>query len=93
MECETHIYVYNFVTRELEYELDLKTKLASVSISQNSRYLLVHNVAGDARMIDLDTRETVRTFKSGEKAEEFAIRASYGGASESFVAIGSEGMS
>jgi hypothetical protein len=77
MECETHIYVYNFVTRELEYELDLKTKLASVSISQNSRYLLAHNVVGDARMI----------------AEEYAIRASYGGANESFVAIGSEGTS
>jgi hypothetical protein len=92
MECETHIYVYNFVTRELEYELDLKTKLASVSISQNSRYLLAHNVAGDARMIDLDTRETARTFRSGEKAGNFVIRAAYGGANESFVVIGSEGM-
>lgn len=91
MECETHLYVYNFVTRELEYELDLKTKLASVSISQNSRYLLAHNVAGEARMIDLDTRETVRAFKSGEKAGQFVIRAAYGGANESFVVIGSEG--
>ncbi|KAE9364323.1 WD domain-containing protein [Stipitochalara longipes BDJ] len=90
MECETHIYVYNFVTRELEYELDLKTKLASVSISQNSKYLLAHNVAGEARMIDLDTRETVRMFKSGEKAGQFVIRAAYGGANESFVVIGSE---
>jgi len=92
MECETHIYVYNFVTRELEYELDLKTKLASVSISQNSKYLLAHNVAGEARMIDLDTRETVRMFKSGEKAGLFVIKAAYGGANESFVVIGSEGM-
>jgi WD40 repeat protein len=92
MECETRIYVYNFVTRELEYELDLKEKLASVSISQNSRYLLAHNVAGEARMIDLDTQETVRVFKSGEKAGRFVIRAAYGGANESFVVIGSEGM-
>ncbi|KAI6717301.1 WD domain-containing protein [Diplocarpon mali] len=90
MENETHIHVYNFVTRELQYEMDMKVTMSSVSISQNSRFLLVHKVDGEARMLDLDTRETVRSFKSGAKGGHFVIRATYGGANESFVIFGSE---
>lgn len=94
MGHETFVHVYNFVTRELEYELDMKAVgLSSVSISQNSRYLLVNKSDGEARMIDLDTRETYRTFKSGAKGGNFIIRATYGGANESFVIFGSEGSS
>ncbi|PBP21269.1 WD domain-containing protein [Diplocarpon rosae] len=90
MENETHIHVYNFVTRELQYEMDMKVTMSSVSISQNSRFLLVHKVDGEARMLDLDTRETVRSFRSGAKGGHFVIRATYGGANESFVIFGSE---
>lgn len=92
MEHVDHVYVYNFVTRELEYEINLKVKLISVAISQNSQYLLVNKSGGEARMFDLDTRETVRVFKSGNKQAEFVIRAAFGGAHESFVVTGSEGM-
>jgi len=92
MDNEKHIHVYNFVTRELEYEMDLKTNLSSVSISQNSRFLLVNKIDGEARMLDLDTRETVRSFRSGEKGGAYVIRAAFGGANESFVITGSEGM-
>ncbi|EKD13335.1 WD domain-containing protein [Drepanopeziza brunnea f. sp. 'multigermtubi' MB_m1] len=90
MDHETHIHVYNFVTRELEYEIDMKANMSSVSISQNSRYLLVNKTDGEARMIALDTRETYRSFKSGAKGGNFVIRATYGGANESFVIFGSE---
>lgn len=93
MDNETHIHVYNFVTRELEYEMDMKVNMSSVSISQNSRFLLVNKVDGEARMLDLDTREPIRSFKSGVKGGHFVIRATYGGANESFVIFGSEGMS
>lgn len=91
MDNETHLHVYNFVTRELEYELDMKTTMTSVSISQNSRYLLVNKTDGEAQMLDLDTQATVRSFKSGAKGGNFVIRATYGGANESFVIFGSEG--
>jgi len=92
MDHKVHIYVYNFITHEREYKLNLKTQPVSVSISQDSRYLLTHNVAGDARIIDLDTRETVRTFWSGKGSQDFLIRAGYGDTNESFVVIGSEGI-
>lgn len=90
LDNETKIYVYNFVTRELEYQLDLKYKMGSVSISQNSRQLLVNKLNGEIRMIDLDTRQTIREFKSGEDGGHYVIRSSFGGANESFVVVGSE---
>ncbi|KAF7866814.1 hypothetical protein EAF04_005656 [Stromatinia cepivora] len=90
IEHMTHLYVYNFVTRELEYELDLKVQLCSISISHNSRHLLVHCCTGETRMLDIETGETVRSFVSGDKGGEFIIRSSFGGANESFVVSGSE---
>jgi hypothetical protein len=93
MNHEHHIHIYNFVTRELEYEIDLKVKLASVAISQNSKYLLINEIGGEARMFDLDSRETVRSFNTGDRQGEFIIRGTYGGATESFVVTGSKGMS
>jgi WD40 repeat protein len=92
MENETHIHVYNFMTRDLVYELDMKSKMGSVSISQNSRHLLVNKLDGEAQLLDLNTREIMVCYPNGEKGNEYAIRASFGGANESFVVIGSLGM-
>lgn len=86
-----HVHVYNFVTRELEYEINLKKDLGSVSISQDSRLLLVNKTDGEAQMLDIETRETIRTFSTGKRVGKFIIRSSYGGANESFVITGSEG--
>lgn len=91
MENETRIFVYNFVTRELEYELDMQVKMGSISISQDSRYLLINKLDGEAKMLDLETRENVRNFRSPDKGGHWIIRAAYGGANESFVVTGSEG--
>jgi hypothetical protein len=92
MENVDHVYIYNFVTRELEYEINLKVKLLSVAVSQNSQFLLVNKNDGESRMFDLDSRETVRVFNSGDRQAKFIIRAAFGGANESFVITGSEGM-
>lgn len=90
MDNANHLHVYNFVTRELEYEMDLKVKLSSVSISQDSRYILVSKTDGEARMIDIETHEPTKNFV-GQKGGEFVIRSTFGGANESFVVSGSEG--
>lgn len=91
MDNERRICVYNFVTRDLEYELESSSSNCSVAISQNSRYLLVNTVDGEPRMVDLDTQEKVRSFQTKQSGKEYIIRASYGGANESFVVHGSEG--
>ena len=91
MSNETEIYIYNFVTREMESEMDLKVKLGSVSISQDSKYLLVNKVTGTAEMFDIHTQEPIRVFNSGDPGGNFVIRSAFGGANESFVILGSEG--
>lgn len=92
MEHADRVYIYNFITRELEYEINLKVKLASVAVSQNSQHILVNKNDGESRMFDLNTRETVRIFSSGDRQAAFIIRTAFGGANESFVITGSEGM-
>ncbi|XXG99788.1 hypothetical protein Hte_006129 [Hypoxylon texense] len=84
-----HIYVYNFVTRELEYQMDLQVRLTSITISQNSRHLLVNHNNGVAQLIDLVLREPVQSY-AGFTGGQWMIRSSFGGANESFVISGSE---
>ena len=91
MDNEKHVYVYNFVTRELEYDMDMKVDLASVSISQDSKLLLVNRMDGEARMFGIETRETIRSFRSGDRGGKYIIRSTFGGANESFVITGSIG--
>jgi WD40 repeat protein len=93
MTNETQIYIYNFVTRELENEMDLEVKMGSISISHDSRFLLVNKLNGEAQMFDIQTQESVRTFVSGDTTGNYVIRSTFGGANESFVIVGSESAS
>ncbi|KAI0381849.1 WD domain-containing protein [Hypomontagnella monticulosa] len=86
----TQIHVYDFNTRELAYQMDLQVRLTSISISQNSRHLLVNHNNGVAQLIDLFAREPVNSY-TGFTSENFMIRSTFGGANESFVMSGSEG--
>jgi len=61
-----------------------------VSISQDSRSLLINKTDGEAQMLDIETRETIRIFNTGDRVGKYIIRASYGGANESFVTTGSD---
>ncbi|KAG6041249.1 hypothetical protein E4U41_005290 [Claviceps citrina] len=85
----TTIYIYNALTQELEYEVDLGTQPTSLSISQDSRSLLVNKADSEAQLIDLATGTTLHKFL-GHKMDRFIIRSSFGGANESFVVSGSE---
>ncbi|TAQ86763.1 hypothetical protein B7494_g4927 [Chlorociboria aeruginascens] len=90
MGHERHIFVYNFITRELEYEMDFGVNLCSLGISQNSRYLLINQTDAKTRLFDINTRETLHIFSSGGEPGRNAIRSTFGGANESFVVSGSE---
>ncbi|KAK2679327.1 WD40 repeat [Fusarium oxysporum f. sp. vasinfectum] len=83
------IHVYNAVTRELEFDMELKARPTSVNISQDSRHLLVNKCDGEAQLIDLLTRNSVQKF-FGHTGGDYLIRCSFGGANESFVLSGSE---
>lgn len=94
ISCDQHLYVYNLASRERELEvvINLEAKICSIDMSQNLRHAIIHCQTGETRMYDLETGELVRTFVSGDKGGEFVIRSVFGGANESFIVTGSEGM-
>lgn len=85
------IYVYNFVTREEQYRLQLKSDMTSLSISRDSRYMLINMTDNEVHMIDIETAIVVRKF-TGQKQGKCVIRSTFGGADEKLVLSGSEGM-
>ena len=89
---EARILVYDFQTREKigEWLLD-DVKLSSVSISRDCRHMLVSMIPNKVRLMEIDTGEVVQRYQ-GQVQTQFIIRSSFGGANESFVASGSEGM-
>jgi len=90
MDERNWLHVYNFLTRELEYEWDLKVRPTSVSISQDSRFLLVNKTDGEAQLIDITTRDAIQKYR-GHSGGEYIVRSGFGGANESFVISGSDG--
>lgn len=90
MDNESHIHVYNFMTRQLLYDLDLQADLSSVSVSQDSQHALVRKTDGEIVLLDIDTKRIVQRY-TGQKKGEYVIRSSFGGADERYVISGSEG--
>lgn len=92
ISSECQIFVYNFLTREEEYSILLRTKMTCLSISRDSRYMLVNMADNEVQLIDIETAEIVRRFL-GQKQAAYVIRSSFGGADENLIISGSEGIS
>lgn len=89
-EVEPKLHVYNFHTREEEYCLSLSSKPTSVTVSADSRQMLVNLAEGQIQLVDIETTEIIRRYR-GHKQGQFIIRSIFGGAAENFVVSGSEG--
>ncbi|KAF2841192.1 WD40 repeat-like protein [Patellaria atrata CBS 101060] len=87
---ETRILVFDFVTKEklVEWRID-DVKLTSVTISADSRRMLVSMNESKIRLMDIDTGQILQGF-DGNRQSNFIIRSSFGGAGEGFVVSGSE---
>lgn len=92
-DTEEKIHVYDFHTHEEEYCLSLDGDATSIAVSHDSRYLLVGITGGQIQLIDIETSEVIRHFKSQKMSElsNYIIRSTFGGASETCVLSGSEG--
>ncbi|ROW09133.1 hypothetical protein VPNG_05780 [Cytospora leucostoma] len=89
MDDKKHIYVYDFVTRDLKYEMELASRPTSVSITEDSKYLLVNKQDGEAQLYNIINRAAVQKYV-GHSVGDYVIRSDFGGAHESFVISGSE---
>jgi len=90
ISSERQIFVYNYPTKEQLYCIVLRTKMTCVSISKDSRYMLVNMADGEVQLIEIETAEITRRFL-GQKQREYVIRSSFGGADENLIISGSEG--
>lgn len=90
MDERCSLHIYNFATREHVYDLELNARSTSLSISRDSRHMLVNKTDNEALLIDIETRETVQKY-TGQTGGQFTIRSGFGGANENFVISGSEG--
>ncbi|KAK8184641.1 WD40-repeat-containing domain protein [Phyllosticta citribraziliensis] len=87
---ESHIVVYDFVTREKlrEFEM-LENKPTSLSISSCGTSMLVSMNENKICLMDIDTGEVLHRYE-GQKQVKYIIRSAFGGANENFVVSGSE---
>jgi len=87
---EQRIIVYDFISRDKigEWTVD-DSKMTSVTISNDSRHMLISMNPNKISLMVIDTGELIQTFE-GHKQMKYMIRSSFGGASESFVVSGSE---
>jgi WD40 repeat protein len=90
MDERCNLHVYDYAARELVYDLALNARATCVSISRDSRYMLVNKEDSEALLVDIETRETVQKY-SGQLGGQYTIRSDFGGANENFVISGSEG--
>lgn len=89
LDDQHKFHVYNAKTRELIYTHELKTRPTSVSISADSKHMLLNERDGEAQLIEIETKAHKQKFL-GHTGGEFLIRSSFGGANEGFVVSGSE---
>jgi len=92
ISTDKKIFVYNFVTREEVYNVTLKHDLTCITISQDSKYMLVNMSNNEIQLLDIETANLVRSFQ-GQRQGQYVIRSNFGGAAENFIISGSEGLS
>lgn len=87
---EQHLHVYNFHTFEKEYSQAFPASLTCVTITKDSRHMLINLSSGEIQLLETETGDLIRTF-DGQEQGTYIIRSCFGGAAENFVLSGSEG--
>jgi WD40 repeat protein len=88
---ESSIVVFDFASYEkiCEWRSE-EVKLTSVTISQDSRHMLISMNPDKIKLMEIDTGDLVQSFE-GHQQQHFIIRSTFGGANENFIVSGSEG--
>ena len=90
IDSEKHLHVFNFHTFEKEYSQAFPAILTCVSVTKDSKHMLVNLSNGEIQLLEIETGDLIRTFE-GQEQGTYIIRSCFGGAAENFVLSGSEG--
>lgn len=91
ISTDKRIHVYNYRTREEEYNFEFQVPLTCINISQDSKYMLVNLADNEIQLLEIENCNLIRRF-TGQKQGQFVIRSNFGGAAENFIISGSQGM-
>jgi len=92
ISSQNAICVYNFITREEEYTINVAHRMTCISISRDSKHMLVNMANDEVHLIDIETADIVRRYL-GQPQDNYVIRSSFGGADEGLVVSGSSSKS
>lgn len=87
---EHSIAVFDFVSYKKLCEWHPDSKLTSITISQDSRHMLISMNPDMVELLEIDSADLIQKFE-GHQQKQFIIRSAFGGADENFVVSGSEG--
>lgn len=90
VDSEKHLYVFNFNTYEKVYSQAFPARLTCITVTRDSRYMLVNLSSGEIQLLEIETGGAIKTF-DGQEQGNYIIRSCFGGAAENFVLSGSEG--
>ena len=86
------LYIYNFSSRREEHKIMLTSKITCLSVTRDSKFILVSLSAGELQLIGIDSGMTTARY-SGQKQGKCVIRSCVGGVDDNLVISGSEGLS
>ena len=93
IDNKKRLSIFDLVDRDQDYQIVMTTSssLASIAISRDSKTVLVGFKDGESKLFNMRTKELLNTF-IGQEHTDFIIRSAFGGAQDSFITSGSEGM-
>ncbi|KAL9124354.1 MAG: hypothetical protein Q9217_006310 [Psora testacea] len=88
MSTDPYITVYNLPTKTEEYSIKVSHQMTCISVSRDSRNMLVNMRNDEVHLIDIETADIIRRY-TGQQQDGFIIRSAFGGADEGLVISGS----
>ena len=92
ISTDKKLCVFNVRTHAEEYRITFPVELTSVTITSDSRHMLISTSGNEIQLLDIQTTDVIRKYE-GQQQGTYVIRSNLGGAAENFVVSGSEGLS